>query len=211
MRRKRPPYAAEFRAQMIELVGAGRTPEELSREFEPSAQAIPNWVAQADRDEGRRADGLTGDEREALRRLKGENRRLRRSGKSWQKPRPGSLGRPARYRPGLSLKELIRVIGLTRSLAVSHRPPLPAAFPGPLGRAHRAITRLSPGLRYYSAVRRLGPRVTSHFVFRLIGSFIPVPPGNPASPPGVTPRSSVTRAARKHRGHDGWVRTPSLP
>ena len=47
MRRKRPPYAAEFRAQMIELVGAGRTPEELSREFEPSAQAIRNWVARS--------------------------------------------------------------------------------------------------------------------------------------------------------------------
>ncbi len=77
MRRKRPPYPAEFRAQMIELVSAGRTPEELSREFEPSAQAIRNWVAQADRDQGRRADGLTSAEHEELRRLKGENRRLR--------------------------------------------------------------------------------------------------------------------------------------
>ena len=77
MRRKRPPYAAEFRAQMIELIGAGRTPEELAREFEPSAQAIRNWVAQADRDAGRRADGLTSAEREELRRLKRENRRLR--------------------------------------------------------------------------------------------------------------------------------------
>ncbi len=77
MRRKRPPYPAEFREQMIVLVGAGRTPEELSREFEPSAQAIRNWVAQADRDQGRRADGLTGAEREELRRLKRENRRLR--------------------------------------------------------------------------------------------------------------------------------------
>ncbi len=77
MRRKRPHYAAEFRAQMIELVGAGRTPEELSREFEPSAQAIRNWVAQADRDAGRRADGLTSAEHEELRRLKRENRRLR--------------------------------------------------------------------------------------------------------------------------------------
>ncbi len=77
MRRKRPPYAAEFRAQMIELVGAGRTPEELSREFEPSAQAIRNWVTQADRDQGRRTDGLTSAEREELRRLKRENRQLR--------------------------------------------------------------------------------------------------------------------------------------
>ena len=77
MRRRRSPYPAEFRRQMVELVRAGRTPEELSREFEPSAQAIRNWVAQADRDEGRRPDGLTSTEREELRRLKRENRRLR--------------------------------------------------------------------------------------------------------------------------------------
>ncbi len=77
MPRRRAPYPAEFRQQMVELVRAGRTPEELSREFEPSAQAIRNWVAQADRDEGRRPDGLTSTEREELRRLKRENRRLR--------------------------------------------------------------------------------------------------------------------------------------
>jgi transposase-like protein len=34
--------------------GAGRTPEELSREFEPSAQSISNWVAQAYRAGGKR-------------------------------------------------------------------------------------------------------------------------------------------------------------
>jgi transposase len=77
MPRRRSPYPAEFRHQMVELVRAGRTPEELSREFEPSAQAIRNWVVQTDRDEGRRADCLTTPEREELRRLKGENRRLR--------------------------------------------------------------------------------------------------------------------------------------
>jgi transposase len=52
--------------QKRKLVRAGRTPEELAKEFEPSAQAIRNWVAQADRDEGRRADGLTTAEREIL-------------------------------------------------------------------------------------------------------------------------------------------------
>ena len=36
----RPPYAPEVRQQMVELVQAGRSPEELAREFEPSAQAI---------------------------------------------------------------------------------------------------------------------------------------------------------------------------
>jgi len=55
---------------MVELVRAGRTPEELSREFEPTAQSIHNWVAQADRDEGRRSDGLTTVERDELRRLR---------------------------------------------------------------------------------------------------------------------------------------------
>ena len=77
MSRKSRAYALEFRQQMVELVRVGRTPEELSREFEPSAQAIRNWVAQADRDAGRRGDGLTTAERAELRRLKRENRQLR--------------------------------------------------------------------------------------------------------------------------------------
>lgn len=76
MRRYRAPYAPEFRQQMVELVRAGRTPEELSREFEPTAQAIRNWVQQIAVDEGRREDGLTTDEREELRRLRRENRQL---------------------------------------------------------------------------------------------------------------------------------------
>lgn len=70
-------YAPEFRQQMVELVRAGRTPAELSREFEPSSQTIRNWVRQADRDEGRRADGVTSAERDELRRLRRENKRLR--------------------------------------------------------------------------------------------------------------------------------------
>ncbi len=48
MGRTRPPYPPEFRHQMVELVRVGRTPEELSREFEPSAQTIRNWAHQAD-------------------------------------------------------------------------------------------------------------------------------------------------------------------
>jgi transposase len=77
MPRTRPPYPAEFRRQLVELVRAGRTPEELAKEFEPSAQAIRNWVRQADRDEGRRADGLTTAEREELRRLRRDVRQLK--------------------------------------------------------------------------------------------------------------------------------------
>ena len=77
MPKSRPPYPAEFRRQMVELVRAGRTPDELSREFEPSTEAIRQWVKQADRDDGRRADGLTSAERDELYCLRRENRRLR--------------------------------------------------------------------------------------------------------------------------------------
>jgi transposase-like protein len=71
------PYSPEFRARIIELVRKGRTPEQLARQFEPSAQAIRNWVRQADRDAGHREDGLTTTEQEELRRLRRENRTLR--------------------------------------------------------------------------------------------------------------------------------------
>jgi transposase len=77
MSRGRPQYSSEFRRQMVELVRSGRTPESLSREFEPSAESIRNWVRQSDLDEGRREDGLTSAEREELSRLRREVLRLR--------------------------------------------------------------------------------------------------------------------------------------
>ena len=70
-------YASEYRRRMIELVRAGRKPEQLAKEFEPTAQTIWNWLKQADRDTGGRDDGLTSDEKEELRRLRRENRQLR--------------------------------------------------------------------------------------------------------------------------------------
>ena len=36
MARKHSPYTPEFRRQMIELVGSGRSPESLAKEFEPT-------------------------------------------------------------------------------------------------------------------------------------------------------------------------------
>ena len=77
MPRSHAAYPEEFRRRMVELVRSGRGPEELAKEFEPSAQAIRNWVCQADLDEGRRSDGLTSEEREELRRLRREVTRLR--------------------------------------------------------------------------------------------------------------------------------------
>ncbi len=45
MGKTRPPYPAEFREQMVELVRSSRTPAELAREFEVTAQTIANWLA----------------------------------------------------------------------------------------------------------------------------------------------------------------------
>jgi len=58
----------------VDLVRSGRSPEELSKGFEPSVQTICNWVAQADCDAGKRPNGLTTAEREELRHLRREKR-----------------------------------------------------------------------------------------------------------------------------------------
>jgi transposase len=70
------PYPDEFKKKLVALVREGRTPAELARQFEPSEQAIRNWVAQADRDDGKRADGVTTSEREELQRLRRQVERL---------------------------------------------------------------------------------------------------------------------------------------
>jgi len=79
MPKTRPPYPAEFRQQMLELVAAGRTPAQLWREFGCSAQTIANWIAAAGiRPVGatQAAPALSSAEREELARLRRENRRL---------------------------------------------------------------------------------------------------------------------------------------
>jgi transposase len=73
----RRPYPYAYRQQIVELARAGRSPRELTQEFEPTAETIQAWVRRADRDEGRIADGITTQEREELRRLRRENRQLR--------------------------------------------------------------------------------------------------------------------------------------
>jgi len=62
---------------MVELVRAGRSPEELAQEFEPTAQSIRNWVGQSECDAGRGGNGLATAEREELTQLRRENRQLR--------------------------------------------------------------------------------------------------------------------------------------
>ncbi len=74
--RTRPAYPPEFRRQIVELVRAGRSPEDLAKEFEPSAQTIRTWASQDRVDAGERP-GLTSDEREELAQLRREVKQLR--------------------------------------------------------------------------------------------------------------------------------------
>ncbi len=78
MAKFRVPYPPEFWQEMVQLVRSGRTPGDLLREFEPTAQSIWNWVRQAERDRGaRQDDGVTSPEREELTKLQRENQRPR--------------------------------------------------------------------------------------------------------------------------------------
>jgi transposase len=105
MPRYRTAYPSEFGRQMVDLVRSGRTSEELAREFEPTAQSISTWVKQAERDAGKRVNGLTSAEREELGRLRRENHRLRQDATSWLRRQPGSRGRARRARTGLPVHE----------------------------------------------------------------------------------------------------------
>jgi transposase len=65
---------------MVDLIRAGRDPDELAREFEPTAQSIRHWVGVVDRRDGRReerVEGITSTERDELIRLRRENKQLR--------------------------------------------------------------------------------------------------------------------------------------
>ena len=77
MPRTRPPYPQEFRDRIVELARAGRSVSELAEEFEPSDQTIRSWIKKADIEDGTRSDGTTAAEREELRELRKELRRLK--------------------------------------------------------------------------------------------------------------------------------------
>lgn len=82
MAKTRAPYPPEFRRQMVDLVWAGRDPDDLAREYEPTAQSIRNWVASAGGRTGERTGerpekGLSPGESDELIRLRREVRQLR--------------------------------------------------------------------------------------------------------------------------------------
>jgi transposase len=67
----RSPYPAEFRANAVKLLrSSGKTIPELARDLGCSTESLRNWTKQADRDAGRRKDGLTSEEREEFGKLR---------------------------------------------------------------------------------------------------------------------------------------------
>jgi transposase len=70
-------YTPEFKRQMVDLVRSGRSPASLAKEFGPTAWTIALWVKQDARDAGKGDGGLSSGERDELRRLRRENRRLK--------------------------------------------------------------------------------------------------------------------------------------
>jgi transposase len=77
MPKTRPAYPGEFRREAVQMLRAGRTPRELAESLGVSEQTLRNRRRQDQVDRHERDDGLTGDERDELRRLRRENARLK--------------------------------------------------------------------------------------------------------------------------------------
>jgi transposase len=143
---------------MVELVRSGRTPEDLSREFEPTAQSIWNWMRQAERDGVARKDGgVTSPEREQLTKLRRENHRLRQErdilakAAAWFAPGLSAEGdrRPERvfrfmstHQAEFPIATMARVLGVSVSGYYARRSRV-EGFYNPT-RRHSALGYLSP-------------------------------------------------------------------
>ena len=78
-KRKRRKFTAEFKAEVVALCRQGdRSVGQVSRDLDLTTSSVRNWIAQADIDEGKSAEGaLTTEEKDELRRLRRENKQLR--------------------------------------------------------------------------------------------------------------------------------------
>ena len=71
------PHPVEFRQRAVELARTGDRPVAvLARELRISESCLRNWMAQADVDEGGRADRLSTAEKKELAELRRRNRQL---------------------------------------------------------------------------------------------------------------------------------------
>jgi transposase len=76
--RTRPPYPEEFRREAVRLARLGDKPQrQLAKDLGISDVTLRNWLKEEKTARGERPGGLSGDEREELRRLRDENATLR--------------------------------------------------------------------------------------------------------------------------------------
>jgi transposase len=71
VRASRPvqPAPEAFRAEAIRLArGSGKPHRQIAEDLGITGETLRRWLKQADRDEGKRSDGLTSDEQEEPRR-----------------------------------------------------------------------------------------------------------------------------------------------
>jgi transposase len=93
MARTKPPYTPEFRSEAVRLARtSGRPPAEIARDLGCCTETLKSWINQVAIDEGK-ADGLTSEEREELKRLRRENRILREEREILKKAAVGSTDR----------------------------------------------------------------------------------------------------------------------
>jgi transposase len=90
--RRRRSFTPEFRAEIVELCQRGdRSVGQVAKDFDLTETAVREWVKQAGRDTGTRADGgLISTERQELAQLRRENRRLREDVGILKRPRLSS-------------------------------------------------------------------------------------------------------------------------
>jgi len=76
---KRRTFTAEYKAEVVRMCKEQkRTPGSVARELDLTPSSVQNWVLQAEVDAGGGGHGaLTSAERDELRRLRRENRELR--------------------------------------------------------------------------------------------------------------------------------------
>ena len=78
MSKTRLPYPRQFREEAVRLAReSGKTRARIAKDLGIAEQSLYRWLKQADLDNGKRADGLTTEEREEISRLRREVRLLR--------------------------------------------------------------------------------------------------------------------------------------
>jgi transposase len=76
MPKSRPPYPEEFRREAVQMVRSGRKVSDVAVSLGVTEQSLRTWVKRDQLERRERDDGLTVAEREELRRLRRENKRL---------------------------------------------------------------------------------------------------------------------------------------